>query len=182
MKYRVSLSTKTKSTAHFTQRDRLFYAAGSERSDGIGLRFSLGFWSSFGSRPRVHLYAEWTNRSKIASAIVSSQMEPCHFDSGNWLVITVDALPCRSSRISRMSRRWLSFSRREDDRVDVTLRACLDERPPPRNSSRVPPLLLSRDGAEPSSNVCRTRGHLHPRVKHRRRLPARAVAMGRLPL
>ena len=39
--------------------------------------------------------------SQIASAIVGSPMTSCQEDTGSWLVIIVEAIPCLSSNISR---------------------------------------------------------------------------------
>ena len=47
-------------------------------------------------------------RSRMASAMVGSPIWSCQFSMGNWLVMMVEERDCRSSMISKRSRRSAS--------------------------------------------------------------------------
>ena len=58
-------------------------------------------------------WALCTRRSRRASAMVGSPITLCQCSTGSWLVMMVDAVPCRSSITSRRYRRSASSRHHE---------------------------------------------------------------------
>ena len=96
--YADKLPVATRST-HAQKRDARGRVAGLAHAGQMAVSSSCALSLRIGSPDKAMRCADWTRRSRIASAIVGSPRYVCQLSTGSCDVIAVDALPTRSSTI-----------------------------------------------------------------------------------